>query len=71
MFDRSIISFVYFGSPLVPCLRRASSMEEEYDAAGGEFLLGNDDDDDGDGWLATHGMPKGERDSFIGIGHGP
>lgn len=45
-------------------------MEEEYDAAGGEFLLGNDDDD-GDGWLATHGMPKGERDSFIGIGLGP
>lgn len=42
----------------VPCLRRASSVEEEYEAAGGEFLLNNDDDDN-DGWLATHGMPKG------------
>ncbi|XP_042419525.1 autophagy-related protein 3-like [Zingiber officinale] len=46
----------------VPCLRRASSVEEEYDAAGGEFLLGgDDDDDDNDGWLATHGMPKGTK----------
>ncbi|XP_075500874.1 autophagy-related protein 3 [Primulina tabacum] len=36
----------------VPCLRRASSIEEEYEAAGGEVLLEND------GWLATHGKPK-------------
>lgn len=42
----------------VPCLRRAISVEEEYDAAGGEVLLDNDDDDDDDGWLATHGKPK-------------
>lgn len=40
----------------VPCLRRAISVEEEYEAAGGEVLLDNDDDDDG--WLATHGRPK-------------
>ncbi|XP_006837301.2 autophagy-related protein 3 isoform X1 [Amborella trichopoda] len=39
----------------VPCLRRASAIEEEYEAAGGEVLLDNDDDD---GWLATHGKPK-------------
>jgi ubiquitin-like-conjugating enzyme ATG3 len=40
----------------VPCLRRAASIEEEYEAAGGEVLL---DDEDNDGWLATHGKPKG------------
>lgn len=40
----------------VPCLRRAASVEEEYEAAGGEVLL---DDEDNDGWLATHGKPKG------------
>ncbi|GAB4825908.1 E2-like enzyme [Ancistrocladus abbreviatus] len=40
----------------VPCLRRAASVEEEYDAAGGEVLLENEDND---GWLATHGKPKG------------
>ncbi|ESW03344.1 hypothetical protein PHAVU_011G006500 [Phaseolus vulgaris] len=39
----------------VPCLRRAASVEEEYEAAGGEVLL---DGDDNDGWLATHGKPK-------------
>ncbi|KAK4431668.1 Autophagy-related protein 3 [Sesamum alatum] len=39
----------------VPCLRRASSIEEEYEAAGGEVLLDNEDND---GWLATHGKPK-------------
>ncbi|MQM15582.1 hypothetical protein Taro_048528 [Colocasia esculenta] len=39
----------------VPCLRRAISVEEEYEAAGGEVLL---DNDDSDGWLATHGKPK-------------
>ncbi|KAL3524144.1 hypothetical protein ACH5RR_016978 [Cinchona calisaya] len=39
----------------VPCLRRAASVEEEYEAAGGEILLDNEDDD---GWLATHGKPK-------------
>ncbi|KAJ1384594.1 Autophagy-related protein 3, N-terminal [Sesbania bispinosa] len=39
----------------VPCLRRAASIEEEYEAAGGEVLL---DDEDNDGWLATHGKPK-------------
>lgn len=39
----------------VPCLRRAASVEEDYEAAGGEVLL---DDEDNDGWLATHGEPK-------------
>ncbi|WJX49616.1 E2-like enzyme [Trifolium repens] len=39
----------------VPCLRRAASIEEEYEAAGGEVLL---DGEDNDGWLATHGKPK-------------
>ncbi|KAJ3689886.1 hypothetical protein LUZ61_019050 [Rhynchospora tenuis] len=39
----------------VPCLRRAISVEEEYEAAGGEVLLDNDDNE---GWLATHGKPK-------------
>ncbi|KAB1204805.1 Autophagy-related protein 3 [Morella rubra] len=39
----------------VPCLRRAASVEEEYEAAGGEVLL---DSEDNGGWLATHGMPK-------------
>lgn len=33
-------------------------MAEEYEAAGGEVLV---DDEDNDGWLATHGKPKGER----------
>ncbi|KAK1312584.1 putative LRR receptor-like serine/threonine-protein kinase [Acorus calamus] len=37
----------------VPCLRRASAVEEEYEAAGGEYLL-----DDKDEWVATHGNPK-------------
>ena len=41
----------------VPCLRRAASVTEEYEAAGGEVLV---DDEDDDGWLATHGKPKGE-----------
>lgn len=31
-------------------------MEEEYEAAGGEVLL---ESEDNDGWLATHGKPKG------------
>ncbi|KAL1813873.1 hypothetical protein DCAR_0626258 [Daucus carota subsp. sativus] len=39
----------------VPCLSRASKVEEEYEAAGGEVLI---DGDDNDGWLATHGKPK-------------
>lgn len=39
----------------VPCRRRASSIEEDCEAAGGEILL--DSDDDG-GWLATHGKPS-------------
>ncbi|KAG9452993.1 hypothetical protein H6P81_005897 [Aristolochia fimbriata] len=39
----------------VPCLRRAISVEEEYEAAGGEVLLDNEDND---GWLATHGKPN-------------
>ncbi|KAB1204802.1 Autophagy-related protein 3 [Morella rubra] len=39
----------------VPCLRRAASVEEEYEAAGGEVLL---DSEDNGGWLATHGKPK-------------
>lgn len=43
----------------VPCLRRACSVEEDYEAAGGEVLLDNDDDD---GWLATHGKPNGQRE---------
>ncbi|EHA8589151.1 autophagy-related protein 3-like [Cocos nucifera] len=42
----------------VPCVKRAVSVEEEYEAAGGEVLLDNDDDD---GWLATHGKPKGTK----------
>lgn len=40
----------------VPCLRRAASVEEDYEAAGGEVVL---DDEGHDGWLATHGRPKG------------
>lgn len=36
----------------MPCLRRAISVEEEYDAAGAEVVL----DEDGEGWLATHGV---------------
>ncbi|XP_017625723.2 autophagy-related protein 3-like [Gossypium arboreum] len=43
----------------VPCLRRAASVEQEYEAAGGEFLLDNEDND---GWLATHGRPKDRND---------
>ncbi|KAL8233113.1 hypothetical protein R6Q57_002891 [Mikania cordata] len=39
----------------VPCLRRVASIQEEYEAAGGEILL---DDEHNDGWLATHGQPK-------------
>lgn len=39
----------------VPCLRRAASVAEEYEAAGGEVLIDNEDND---GWLATHGEPK-------------
>ncbi|XP_035551649.1 autophagy-related protein 3 isoform X4 [Juglans regia] len=42
----------------VPCLRRAASVEEEYEAAGGEVLL---DGEDNDGWLATHGKPKDNK----------
>lgn len=42
----------------VPCLRRASSIEEDYEAAGGEVLLENDDDN---GWLATHGKPSDQK----------
>lgn len=44
----------------MPCFKRAISLEEEYEAAGGELLLENEDD----GWLATHGKPKGVL-SFI------
>jgi ubiquitin-like-conjugating enzyme ATG3 len=43
----------------VPCLQRAASVEEEYEAAGGEVLI---DDEDNNGWLATHGKPKDKRD---------
>ncbi|TYI19545.1 hypothetical protein ES332_A07G171900v1 [Gossypium tomentosum] len=43
----------------VPCLRRAASVEQEYEAAGGEVLLDNEDND---GWLATHGRPKDRND---------
>lgn len=49
----------------VPCLRRAASVEEEYEAAGGEVLLDNEDND---GWLATHGKPKetkGDEDENV------
>ncbi|CAK9135136.1 unnamed protein product [Ilex paraguariensis] len=46
----------------VPCLRRAASVEEEYEAAGGEVLLDNDDDD---GWLATHGKPKESKSDEV------
>ncbi|KAK1560515.1 hypothetical protein Q3G72_027495 [Acer saccharum] len=39
---------------VVPCLWRAALIEEEYyEGAGGEILVDND------GWLATHGKPKG------------
>ncbi|XP_010446232.1 PREDICTED: autophagy-related protein 3-like [Camelina sativa] len=44
----------------VPCLRRAASVAEDYEAAGGEVLV---DDEDNDGWLATHGKPKGKEDN--------
>ncbi|XWS32400.1 hypothetical protein CRYUN_Cryun23aG0156300 [Craigia yunnanensis] len=43
----------------VPCLRRAASVEEEYEAAGGEVFL---DNEDSDGWLVTHGKPKDRSD---------
>ncbi|MBA0548851.1 hypothetical protein Goshw_003220 [Gossypium schwendimanii] len=43
----------------VPCLKRAASVEQEYEAAGGEILLDNEDND---GWLATHGRPKDRND---------
>ncbi|KAG6418493.1 hypothetical protein SASPL_120697 [Salvia splendens] len=43
----------------VPCLRRAASIGEEYEAAGGEVLVDNEDND---GWLATHGKPKEKTD---------
>ncbi|KAI5594792.1 hypothetical protein POPTR_003G107000v4 [Populus trichocarpa] len=49
----------------VPCLRRAASVEEDYEAAGGEVLLDNEDND---GWLATHGKPKetkGDEDENV------
>lgn len=39
----------------VPCLRRASAVEEDYEATGGEYML---DDEEDEGWLATHGAPK-------------
>ncbi|WVZ57622.1 hypothetical protein U9M48_007984 [Paspalum notatum var. saurae] len=39
---------------ILPCLRRAISVEEEYNAAGAEVVL--DDEEDGEGWLATHGV---------------
>ncbi|KAH7352991.1 hypothetical protein KP509_19G073900 [Ceratopteris richardii] len=42
----------------VPCLRRASSIEADYEAAGGEVLLENEDDN---GWLATHGKPSDQK----------
>ncbi|XP_050156638.1 autophagy-related protein 3-like isoform X2 [Malus sylvestris] len=51
----------------VPCLRRAASLEEEYEAAGTELLLDNEDND---GWLATHGKPKdrsGEEENLPAI----
>uniref|UniRef100_A0A0D9Y4U8 Autophagy-related protein 3 n=1 Tax=Oryza glumipatula TaxID=40148 RepID=A0A0D9Y4U8_9ORYZ len=44
----------------VPCLRRAVSLEEEYDAAGAEVVLG--DDEDGEGWLATHGVQASKQE---------
>lgn len=44
----------------VPCLKRAASIEEEYEGTGGEILVDNEDND---GWLATHGKPKG---NFLG-----
>lgn len=43
----------------VPCLCRAASVEEEYEASGGEVLVDNEDNE---GWLATHGEPKGMFD---------
>ncbi|KAG0542393.1 hypothetical protein BDA96_02G099900 [Sorghum bicolor] len=48
----------------VPCLRRAISVEGQYDAAGAEVVV--EDDQDGEGWLATHGVqaskPEEEED---------
>ncbi|KAF7148155.1 hypothetical protein RHSIM_Rhsim03G0165100 [Rhododendron simsii] len=41
----------------VPCLCRAASVEEEYEASGGEVLVDNEDNE---GWLATHGELKGD-----------
>lgn len=38
----------------VPCLRRAISVVEEYDATEAEVVLDNDGDDEG--WVATHGV---------------
>lgn len=50
-----IVLWTFYGLA-VPCLRRAASVAEDYEAAGGEVLV---DDEDNDGWLATHGKPKG------------
>ncbi|CAL5404824.1 unnamed protein product [Camellia sinensis] len=54
----SITEFVLAGDNLVSkCPTwswKAASVEEEYEAAGGEVLLDNEDND---GWLATHGKP--------------
>ncbi|CAL9206576.1 unnamed protein product [Musa hybrid cultivar] len=41
----------------VPCLRRASSMEEEYDIIGEEILFDTNDEDI-IGWMVTHRKPR-------------
>ncbi|CAL9076147.1 unnamed protein product [Musa textilis] len=41
----------------VPCLRRASSMEEEYDIIGEETLFDTNDEDIS-GWIVTHRTPR-------------
>ncbi|KAK3205745.1 hypothetical protein Dsin_019791 [Dipteronia sinensis] len=48
---------------VVPCLRRAALIEEEYEGAGGEFLVDND------GWLTTHGKPKGIHAEIARVKH--
>ncbi|GFY87836.1 Xanthine/uracil permease family protein [Actinidia rufa] len=58
--NEEFCSLIHTSSFSVPCLRRAESAEEEYEAAGGEALLDND------GWLGTHGKPKSFSSYFGG-----
>ena len=47
----------------VPCLRRASSMEEEYDIIGEEILFDTNDEDI-IGWIVTHRKPRGNKNQY-------